>query len=357
MNSITNYFRLIAEERQQGPLAEFLKGILGILSLFYGAGAAGIQKLYALKILPSRRLPFPVISVGNLTWGGTGKTPLVEYLARRVAERRQTPLILTRGYGNDEVQQLKAHLPGVLIGVGRDRYHAAKEMSQKQKIAVAILDDGMQHWPIQRDVEIVAVNALNPFGNGRLIPRGILREPLAALKRASVIVLTHVNLLPAKDLEGLRSQIARLAPSSTIVEAYLEPLFFYRAGRRNRLSLEQLGNRRVATFSAVGSPRSFQLLLARHGIKPVRNFEYADHHAFTREELEEIRQVSQKGEVDEIITTEKDFFRSLNTITEVFDPLVLAAHLQISSGEGILTDRIFRLLGIGAGYSHVARVG
>ena len=95
----------------------------------------------------------------------------------------------------------------------------------------------------------------------------------------------------------------------------------------------------------MASPRSFQLLLSHIGIKPVRNFEYTDHHAFSREELEEIRQVSQKSEVDDIITTEKDFFRSQQTITQVLDPLVLAARLQISAGEEILTDRIFRLIG------------
>ena len=130
------------------------------------------------------------------------------------------------------------------------------------------------------------------------------------------------------------------------MESYLEPLFLYRAGKRTRLSLEQLVNRRVATFSAVGSPRSFQLLLARRGIKPVRNFEFCDHHTFTLEELKKIREVSQQSEVDGVITTEKDFYRSPKTITEILDPLVLATQLRISSGEEILTDRVFRLLGV-----------
>ena len=219
-------------------------------------------------------------------------------------------------------------------------------MSRDERIRVAILDDGFQHWKIQRDIEIVTVNALNPFGNGRVIPGGILREPKEALKRATVIVLTHVNLVGAKELENLRAELRRLASTASLVEAYIEPLFFYRAGRRNRLSLDQLGNRRVATFSAVANPRSFQLLLAKHGIKPVRNFEYTDHHVFTSGELQEIRQISEKSEVDEIITTEKDFFRSQKTITDALNPLVLAARLRIASGEEILTDRMFHLLGV-----------
>jgi len=347
VNSVKNYFRLIAEDQQAGFLARILKPILNFLSFFYGLGAGLVSKLYQTGILPRKKLPFPVISVGNVTWGGTSKTPLVEYLARRIIERRRTPLILTRGYSKDEVEQMRAHLPTLKVGVGKKRYQVAQEVSQKEHIGVAILDDGFQHWKMARDIEIVTVNALNPFGNGKLLPRGILREPRQALKRATVIVVTHVNLVSPKELETLRAEIRQLAPSALLAEAYLEPLFFYRAGKRNRLSLEQLGSRRVATFSAVASPRSFQLLLMHYGIKPVRNFEFGDHHAFSRQELEEIRNVSQKSEVDEIITTEKDFFRSSQSITQVLDPLVLAARLQIAAGEEILTDRIFRLLGVG----------
>jgi tetraacyldisaccharide 4'-kinase len=347
VNSLRDYFRLIAEDQQTGILAEFLKPVLNGLSFFYRSGVVLVQALYQKGLLPRKRLPFPVISVGNLTWGGTGKTPFVEYLARRVIERRQTPLVLTRGYGTDEVEQIRAHLPNVRIGVGKERYQVASGVSQKERIGAAILDDGFQHWKMMRDIEIVTLNALNPFGNGKLLPRGILREPRQALTRATVIVLTHVNLVEAKELEKLRAEIRQLAPRSALTEAYLEPLFFYRAKRRNRLSVDQLENRRVATFSAVASPRSFQLLLARYGIKPVRNFEFSDHHSFSRKELEEIREVSQKSDVEEIITTEKDFFRSPQSITEVLDPLILAARLRIAAGEEILTDRISRLLGAG----------
>lgn len=347
MNSIANYFRLVVEDREPGLLAEILKPLLSLLSFCYGVLVTLVQRLYQIQLLPSERLPFPVISVGNLTWGGTGKTPLVEYLAQRVIERRRTPLILTRGYGQDEVAQFRAHLPAARMGVGKNRNRIALEWGRKERISVAILDDGLQHWNTQRDIEIISLNALNPFGNGRLIPRGILREPLRALRRATVIVLTHTNLVSPAKLEELRKEIQKAAPSAAIVEAYLVPLFFYRASKRNRLSIDQLTNRRVATFSGLGSPRSFQLLLAHHGIKPARNFEYGDHHTFSIKELQEVRQVSEKGEVDEIITTEKDFFRSQKAITEVLDPLVLAAHLRIAAGEEILTDHIFRLIGVG----------
>ncbi len=346
LTEFKNYFRLLAEERQNGVSAQVLKPLLSGASLAYGAGSFCLKELYQKGLLPRKRLPFPVISVGNLTWGGTGKTPLVEYLAQRVSERRRTPLILTRGYGQDEIEQLKSHLPFARFGVGKDRYRAARGMPRGQRIDIAILDDGFQHWPIQRDIEIVTVNALNPFGNGKLFPRGILRESPQALRRANIIVLTHVNLVGPKELVKLREEIARLAPSSFVTESYLEPLFFYRASKRARVSVDQLANRRVTTFSAVGSPRSFQLLLTHHGIKPLRNFEFCDHHAFTAEELREVRQVSEKAEVEEIITTEKDFYRSPKLITDILNPLILATRLRIAVGEEILTDRVFRLLGV-----------
>ena len=346
MNSIKNYFRLLAEDQEVGIGAQVLKPIAEGISFFYGGGVSLAHKLYQKGILPRKRLPFPVISIGNLTWGGTGKTPLVEYFARRVIEQRKTPLVLSRGYGMDEIGQLRAHLPDARIGVGKERFQVARGMGQKERIDVAILDDGFQHWKMMRDFEIVTINALNPFGNGKLFPRGILREPREALRRAGGVVLTHVNLVEAEHLSKLRDQIRKLTPQSFLAESYLEPLFFYRARKRIRVSIQQLANRRVATFSAVGSPRSFQLLLKAVGIKPIRNFEFCDHHAFSQKELEEIRQVSEKGEVDDIITTEKDFYRTPEEITKILDPLVLAARLRISTGEEVLTDRIFKLLGV-----------
>lgn len=346
MNTIKNYFRLLAEDQEVGIGAQVLRPLASGVSFLYGGGVSLLRGLYQKGIFPRKRLPFPVISVGNLTWGGTGKTPLVEYFARRVIERRKVPLVLTRGYGADEIGQFQAHLPDARIGVGKERYEVARGINQKERVDVAILDDGFQHWKMMRDIEIVTINALNPFGNGRLFPRGILREPREALKRATVVVLTHVNLVSGEGLSKLRDQITRLAPQSFLAESYLEPLFFYRARRRSRVSIQQLKSCRVATFSAVASPRSFQLLLAGAGIKPVRNFEFCDHHAFSPRELEEIQEVSKKSEVDEIITTEKDFYRAPEAITRILDPLVLAARLRISLGEEVLTERIFKLLGV-----------
>ncbi len=341
--STRSYFRRLAEGGEDGPLAKCLYPVLRISSAAYGMGIKTFRLLYEKKVFPRRRLPFPVISVGNLSWGGTGKTPFVEYLARRFKDRGLATLILTRGYAQDEVEQIRHHLPDTLIGVGRDRYRVAREMAGKHKIDIAILDDGFQHWPLERDLEIVALNALNPFGNGRLLPLGILREPPSLLRKADILMMTHTNLVSSSELEKLRDQIKKHAPQALVVESYLEPLFFYRARKRIRVPLNKLQNQKVATFSAVGAPRSFQLLLSRLQTRPVRNFEFTDHHVFSEKELREIKEVSDSVSIGEVITTEKDFYRCPQAISDILNPLVLATRLRLSSGEEPLMGKIFRL--------------
>ena len=347
MDSMKNYFRLLAEDKQNDPTSGVLSGLLSLAAWGYGLGVRTFRWLYESKVLPRKRLPYPVISVGNLTWGGTGKTPFVEYLARKIGTHRRVPLVLTRGYSHDEAVELQNHLPSAVIGVGKDRAKVAERVrKEKRHVDIAVLDDGLQHQILERDVDIVVINCLNPFGNGKLIPRGILREPLSVLSRAAIIVLTHVNLVSPEELKALKEKIAILAPQAQTVETMMEVLFLYRAKTKVRTPVEKMTGRRVATFAAVGTPRSFQLVLQRFHLKTVRNFEFLDHHEYTKEDLAKIKEVAQSAGAEEIITTEKDFYRSRQLITDMLNPLVLAARLRVVSGEEILTDRLFRLLGV-----------
>lgn len=338
-----NYFRRLAEDYEKGTLAQFLLPFLEFSSGIYGSEIRKKRVAYENGKSQRKKLPVPVVSIGNLTWGGTGKTPLVEFIARRLAERGRKVLILTRGYGHDESEQMKHHMPDVLIGVGKNRYETACELAKKHPVDIAILDDGLQHFRLQRDLEIVTINALNPFGNGKLLPRGILREPLETLSRAHLVVISHSNLISNENLEKIKTEIRTHAPQAGMVETFLEPLFFYRAKKKVRVPLNKLENQKVTTFSGVGVPRSFQLMLARLQIRPLRNFEFPDHHPFSESDLKEIKEVSTSSSASEIITTEKDFFRCQNLIAEL-NPLVLAARLRIASGEGILMQKLARLL-------------
>lgn len=347
MDNMKNYFRLLAEDKQNDAASAFLSVFLSVAAWGYGLGVGVFRWLYERKILPRKRLPYPVISVGNLTWGGTGKTPFVEYLARKIGAHRKIPLVLTRGYSHDEALELQHHLPTAVIGVGKDRAKVADRVQKERKhVDIAILDDGLQHQALGRDVDIAVINSLNPFGNGKLIPRGILREPPGVLKRAAIVVLTHVNLVSPEELKRLKEKISALAPQAQVIETVMEVLFLYRAKTKVRMSVEKMSGRRVATFAAVGTPRSFQLVLQKLGVKTVRNFEFLDHHIYTKPELLKIKEIAQSAGAEEIITTEKDFYRSRELITTALNPFVLAARLRVVSGEEILTDRLFRLLGV-----------
>lgn len=341
-----NYFRLVAEGHPTaGGWAFLLKPFLRIASFFYFVGLSVHQSLYQFGILKRQSFELPVISVGNVVWGGAGKTPLVEYIARFFMNRTKTPLILARGYGQDESKELARKLPEAKFGIGKDRFKAGRESLVSSPADVIILDDGFQHWALHRNLDIVVINVLNPFGNLSLIPSGILREPLASLKRASMIVLNDVNLKPRQELDRLRKSIRSVVGNQIpFIEAYHEPLYFYRPYSRERLSPDRLEGERVTSFSGIGTPRSFQMLLNQIGLKTARNFEFCDHHMYTEQELKEIRAMKEASESDEIVTTEKDFFRCEELMNKIFRPLVLKVRLRFTAGEDVLARRLDELL-------------
>ncbi len=342
--TLRNYVRLMIEGREKGFLALLIRPFLKVLSVFYGAASEWKRGFYLRNPRKSESLPIPVVSVGNITWGGVGKTPITMHLGRFFLSERATPLILTRGYGSDEHHEYKAELPNALLGIGKNRTEIARDILKTHRPQVAIMDDGFQHWRLKRDLEIVVVNALNPFGNRELIPAGILRERPESLGRAHIIIFNDVNLLPRKNFEEIKKEVRALAPKAELLEAQREPLYFYYANSRSRLELDKLRGKRVTTFSGVGTPRSFQLLIAQLGLKAARNFEFCDHHVFSEKELREVLEVKMSSESEQIITTEKDFFRCEESIKTILNPLILKTSLRIIVGDTILKDRLRRLL-------------
>ena len=339
--TLKNYFRLLAEDKTYATRESWLwRPTLKIASVGYGFGSALLRACYRLNLLKRYQFDLPVVSVGNITWGGTGKTPMVEYLTRLFLDSGKVPLILARGYGNDESREMVRKLPEAQFGFGKDRFRSGRKALSEHKADVVILDDGFQHWPMKRDLDIVVVNALNPFGNGSLIPRGILREPGTHLNRADVVVLNDVNLVGRKEVESLKERILGVSPKAEVVEAFHEPLYFYRPDSGHRVYLERMQGTRITSFSGIGTPRSFQMLLTKLGLRIVRNFEFSDHHPYTEAELKEICEMKQLSDSQEIVTTEKDYYRSENLMKNVVKPLVLKVHLRFTSGEANLRNRL-----------------
>jgi tetraacyldisaccharide 4'-kinase len=313
---------------------------LAPLAFVYGALTRARARLYQSGLLKTERVGAPVISVGNLTAGGTGKTPLVEWVARVVASEGLCPCVLTRGYGRedearrvvvsdgesvlasvresgDEPLLLAESLAGVASVVcDRDRVGAARWAQEHLGAQAFVLDDGFQHMRIARDLDIVTLDATAPWGGGHMLPRGLLREPAEALARADCVVVTRSDLAP--DIESLRAEVTRLTDARIIVS---------RVRTRGLRRIDDADSTRdaatqeenahtsvenlvvagpVAAFCAVGNPRAFFEQLRREGFDLRHTRSFPDHHAYARAEVETFaREAASKGALA-LLTTAKD---------------------------------------------------
>ncbi len=286
--------------------------------------------LYARGWLTSRTLGKPVISVGNLTVGGTGKTPFVAYLAELLQTAGYEPIILSRGYKGaaekdglvvsdgaelrgtprecgDEPYWLARHLPGVAVVVGRDRYASGRKLEDRFPRGVHLLDDGYQHLALKRNLNILLVDATDPFGGGRLIPAGRLREPLSAVRRADLIVVTRAHL--AANSEQIETVVRQHHPLVPILYFYHD-LVGLRDVKSGQCSpMRDWLNRPVAVLAALGNPRVLLADLELYQLRVVERFLHRDHHAYTREDVDRALQPVREGRAAALITTEKDAVR------------------------------------------------
>ena len=294
--------------------------ILPPLSVLYGAVTRTRLSLYRRGTFQSTKLDRPVISVGNITAGGTGKTPLVEWVARKVAATGKKVCILTRGYGRvhperlvvvsdgadvmatpseagDEPFLLATNLRGVAAVISNaDRVAAANEAIRQFDTECFVLDDGFQHLRLARDLNIVTIDATNPWGGGRLLPYGLLREPLGGLSRADVIVITRTDQV--NDIDDLRDEISRITRDAPIFRSRM------RISRTTSLndSAEVL-QPPVAAFCAVGNPRAFFNQLT---YKVVYEKAFADHHRYSQSEIDSLIADALRAGANSLVTTAKD---------------------------------------------------
>ncbi|XP_051136041.1 probable tetraacyldisaccharide 4'-kinase, mitochondrial [Andrographis paniculata] len=354
--------------------------LLSLVSSLYSAAVRLRHYLYILGVLRKHRLPVPVISVGNLTWGGNGKTPMVEFLARAFADDGISPLILTRGYGGaDEAKMLQRQLQGTSakVGVGAnraaiasrflERYGCAafngatdrpftgtksESLSTPSQIGVAILDDGMQHLSIQRDLEIVMVNALMPWGNHHLLPLGPLREPLTALGRANIVVIHHADLIPEEDVDALESTILQVQESVPIFHTKMAPInFFSCQDTARKMPLNAVAATVFLCLSGIGSADSFIKRIERLGPAHVDRLDFSDHHKFQLKDIEmvqaRLRALESKfGTKPIVIVTEKDYDRSPEAFEYLkpYEVLAVCCRLQVLRHNGTTEDTFKKII-------------
>jgi tetraacyldisaccharide 4'-kinase len=311
-------FRDLVSGRRRGLAAATLRFGLSLAEIPYTLAVRRRNRRYDSGRAKVHHVPAPVISVGNLTLGGTGKTPLVEWIVRHLRDRGVRVGIVSRGYRaaprgypaaqNDEARELEQRLPGVPHVQNPDRVQGAREATLQLGCEALVLDDAFQHRRIGRDLDICVVDALEPFGYGHVFPRGLLREPLSGLRRADVVVLSRADLVPPARRQAIRRTAARLAPLAAWAEIVHAPRALANA-RGERGMLASLAEMRVAAFCGVGNPAGFQGTLANLGYRVIAMREFADHYRYTKADIESLTAWANGLEIAAVVCTSKDLVK------------------------------------------------
>ena len=301
--------------------------ISSFLSIIYSSLVAIRNFFYETKILSTKSLNCKVISIGNITVGGSGKTPTVEYLSNLLQSKGHNVGIISRGYKRkskstlvvtdgkkkpkswenvgDEPFLLAHKLENIPIVVGASRYKAGSMMVEKFQPDVILIDDGFQHLSLHRDLDIVLVNSKEKKSDYKLIPSGKLREPLSNLTRADLIIITKSNIHPLSNY--LINQIESFNRPTIYNKIQIEDLLQYNSNESNKL--EKISNKKVYLFSALGDNESFKKIMDNTDAEIVGHSEYLDHHYYTFDDLKDIEQKATKCNAEFLITTEKDLVK------------------------------------------------
>ncbi len=339
--------RSILEGRRPGPGGAVLRMILAPLGLAYGCLAAGRTAAYRYGLLASHRVEVPVISVGNLTVGGTGKTPFVVLLARYLSDAGRRPAILLRGYGSaepqaaDEARLLGQLLPDIAVHPHPDRVRAAQEAVERGA-DVLVLDDGFQHHRLQRNLDIVLLDATAPWGGGLPLPAGLLREFPRAIRRADVVCLTRTSAHEAESSAPSQKLaiLHRLVPQTPVACAAVRPVRLRDLNGRSH-PLETLAGRRVAALAGIARPDAFSKTLRELGAEIACSFALPDHHAYPPGAADRFL-ARGKAEGIPLVTTEKDAVKLTEQVTgpDRERVWVLGIELEIWKGGEALFSRL-----------------
>lgn len=324
-----HYLEGVVLGREKGPLSRVIRSALRPLSMVYCAGLAVYLSIYNCGLRKRHRLRVPVLSVGNLTFGGTGKTPAVQKICRILAEQGRKVAILSRGHGGsargtlvisdgqsvlassaeagDEPVLLAQSLPGVPVVVGKDRRAGGELACRAFNPDVIVLDDGLQYWQLHRDLDIVILDANRPFGSGDVMPAGNLREPPSGLKRAGIVLIKSGSA--GQQIEdALEKTVAELAPDALVMACAHSPRSFVSVDGDEH-DLQWVRGKTVVAFCGIGSPDSFFNMLDSLGARLVEALVFPDHHPYTEQDLESIEVAARNSGADCVITTEKDLAR------------------------------------------------
>ncbi len=308
-------FHELVSGRRKGISASVLRCLLGMAELPYTAAIRWRNRRYDRRADLIHPVEVPVISVGNLTMGGTGKTPMVEWLARWFRSQGLRVTLISRGYGatdgarNDEALELEQRLPDVPHLQNPDRVAAAKVAVEELECQVILLDDAFQHRRIRRDLNIVLLDATEPFGFEHVFPRGMLREPVSGLERADVVALSRADMVSREAIEEIHARVRRLAPKADWLELSHRPQRLLDS-HGGEASLETLQAKKVAAFCGIGNPDGFRHTLQSCGAEVISFRPMADHFNYQASDIEKLEKwVAEHPEVEFVLTTHKDLVK------------------------------------------------
>ncbi|SDD81436.1 tetraacyldisaccharide 4'-kinase [Sporomusa acidovorans] len=364
-------YRLVHGEKH-GLLAAMILGMLRLMSFIYGLGVQCTLAMYRWGLLHRHKLPCKVISLGNITVGGTGKTPTAQRLAAFIRDMGYRVVILNRGYraawkgqvgvvsdgrkiymtvteAGDEAYLLAKSLPGVPVVIGRNRSVTGDYAVRHLNAEVIILDDAYQHWQLERDLDIVLIDTINVFGNNFLLPRGTLREPLTNLDRAHAFLLTKVDQSTDIARDAIRETVRKYNAAALVIESthtprcYIEIEEWYKGVRPETVPLDKVKGRSVLPFSAIGNPSSFEQTITDLDVNIADAVRYPDHHDYTMAEMQSIMQKAVDCGAEALITTDKDAVKIPSEFIHSERPLpvyVLSIEVRFHEGYEELMDMI-----------------
>ncbi len=339
--------------------SRFLRGILWIASSGYRCGTGFRNSLFDLGVKRSHSAPVPVISVGNLTTGGTGKTPTVAMLVGMLQKLGHRPGLISRGYrelaegGNDEARVLELLCPGTPHVQNRDRVAAAHEVAANDGCTVIIADDAFQHRRLKRDLDIVLIDALNPWGHDALLPRGLLRESVSGLRRADVVILTRADLVD----EASRTAIWRIVKRNNQTAATVELSFasgglhgytgnkqaIGRMFRSTDAEADMAEDTGMLAFCGIGNPDGFRKTLKVAEVPIMDLVAFPDHHHYDQSDIQKLTETAEKMGAKALITTLKDLVKIEPGWLGSVSVVALNIEAQVTSGKESLTEAISKI--------------
>jgi tetraacyldisaccharide 4'-kinase len=355
-------FHDLVSGRRRGVTAAAARLGLRLVEEPYTWAVAWRNRRYDRGATEICRSGVPVVSVGNLTLGGTGKTPMVQWLARWFRQQGIRVTVISRGYGaergarNDEALELAQDLPDVPHLQNPDRVAAARRAVEECGSQLIVLDDAFQHRRLFRDLDIVMIDALEPFGFGHVFPRGLLREPVAGLRRASVVALSRADMLDPPQREAICRQVQQHAPQALWVEVKHAAMSLLAPGGRQR-PLGWLEGKTVAAFCGVGNPAGFRHTLDTCGCRVVDFREFPDHHRYGTADIASLSDWAEHLPVNAILCTHKDLVKfDLHQMgTKEF--WAVRVGLEFLAGQEALQTRLMALRPVGSAIGPDGPVG